>query len=613
MPSGSAPCRVIVHLDLDCFYAQVEMIHSPDLRGKPLAVRQKTLVVTCNYEARALGVKKATTVKEATEKCPQLVLVNGEDLTKYREMSYKVTALLEEFTPLVERLGLDENFVDVTEMVEKRLEEWERDGSSPISISGHVYGNQTVNPHDPAHLRLAAGSQIAAEMRESVHARLGLTGCAGIASNKVRSKLVSGTFRPNQQTILLPESRRGLMSSLEHIRKLPGIGSKTAQRLAALGLTTICDLQRCSAAVLERELGVWAARHLQKVSHGEDDAPVTPSRPPQSLSDEDSFRKCTSEAEVKKKVGELIASLLDRLYKDGRKPHTIKLTLRQVSRGLCREGRQCPIPSHVVQRIGTDDSSVQTQLVALVMKLFHKMINVKGPFHLTLLSVCFSNLKAPPASTKQSIGFYLIRPSPSNCNKLVQKTEDVVSAEHTPPEGRVGGREVSPGEGNGSTTQMPPETPDQTGGLEFPLDLLPAGIDYDVFNQLPREIKEEIISSQKGERDTATSVLSHSLFASREDTDLLRLLQTHRQASIRGRLLKARLRLSLGFAKPTFQSRRNKPMKEVPMTEIKKEGLSASSLPVLMPKHSPSCLQRYRRNCWWNGRAGNRFPNSVSQ
>ncbi|KAL8204078.1 UNVERIFIED_CONTAM: hypothetical protein K2H54_066806 [Gekko kuhli] len=471
------------------------------------AVRQKTLVVTCNYEARALGVKKATTVKEATEKCPQLVLVNGEDLTKYREMSYKVTALLEEFTPLVERLGLDENFVDVTEMVEKRLEEWGKDGPSPISISGHVYGHQTANPHDPVHLRLAAGSQIAAEMRESVHARLGLTGCAGIALNKVQSKLVSGTFRPNQQTVLLPESRRGLMGSLEHIRKLPGIGSKTAQRLAAVGLTTICDLQRCSAAVLERELGVWAARHLQK-----------------SLSDEDSFRKCTSEAEVKKKVGELIASLLDRLYKDGRKPHTIKLTIRQVSRGLCREGRQCPIPLHVVQRIGTDDSSVQTQLVGLVMKLFHKMINVKGPFHLTLLSVCFSNLKAPPASTKQSIGFYLTRPSPSNYNKLVQaknsvvlqKTEDV-DAERTPPEGRVGGCEVSPGEGNGSTTQMPPETPDQIRSLEFPLDLLPAGTDYDVFNQLPREIKEEIISSQKGERNTAASVLSHSLFASREE------------------------------------------------------------------------------------------------
>nr|XP_056705048.1 DNA polymerase iota [Euleptes europaea] len=510
--------RVIVHLDLDCFYAQVETICSPELRGKPLGVRQKNLLITCNYEARELGVKKTTTVKEAKEKCPELVLVSGEDLTKYREMSYKVTALLEEFTLLVERLGLDENFMDVTEMVEKRVEEWRRDAFSQISISGHVYGNQTVNLHDLAHVRFAAGSQIAAEMRESVHARLGLTGCAGIASNKLLAKLVSGTFRPNQQTVLLPESRQDLIARLDHIRKLPGIGFKTAQRLAALGLTTICDLQVCPAAVLERELGVSAARHLQKVSRGEDDAPVTPSGPPQSLSDEDSFKKCSSEAGVKKKVGELIASLLDRLHKDGRKPHTIRLSLRQFSttRWLNRESRQCPIPSHVAQRIGTGDTSVQSQLVTLAMKLFHKMINVKVSFHITLLNVCFSNLKAPPASTKQSIGFYLTRPSSSDCSKLVHKTEDV-DAERATPDGRVGSCGILLGERNRSITQTPPETPDQTGGLEFPHLLLPAGIDYDVFNQLPREIKEEIISSQRGESGTAASVLSQSFFASREE------------------------------------------------------------------------------------------------
>uniref|UniRef100_A0ACB8EPE7 Uncharacterized protein n=1 Tax=Sphaerodactylus townsendi TaxID=933632 RepID=A0ACB8EPE7_9SAUR len=428
MRSGSDLRRVIVHLDLDCFYAQVETICNPELRGKPLGVQQKNLLITCNYEARKLGVKKTTTVKEAKEKCPELLLVKGEDLTKYREMSYKVTALLEEFTPLVERLALDENFMDVTEMVEKRLEEWGKDAFSQMPVSGHVYGNRTVSLHDLAHVKLAIGSQIAAEMRESVRSRLGLTGCAGIASNKLLAKMVSGTFRPNQQTILLPESRRDLIAHLDNIKKLPGIGSKTAQRLAALGLTTICSLQMCPAAVLEKELGVSAARTLQKVCRGEDDVPVTPSGPPQSLSDEDSFKKCSSEVEVEKKVGELIASLLVRLYKDGRKPHTIKLTLRKciTNRWLNREGRQCPIPPHVVQKIGTGDSSVQNQLVALAMKLFHKMINVKVLFHITLLSVCFSNLKDAPASAKQSIGFYLTRPSSSNCNKLVHVSSEPI-------------------------------------------------------------------------------------------------------------------------------------------------------------------------------------------
>ncbi|KAJ7428321.1 DNA polymerase iota [Pitangus sulphuratus] len=83
--------RVIVHLDLDCFYAQVEMLRNPDLKNKPLGVQQKSLVVTCNYEARKFGIRKLMGVREAKEKCPQLVLVKGEDLTPYREMSNKVT------------------------------------------------------------------------------------------------------------------------------------------------------------------------------------------------------------------------------------------------------------------------------------------------------------------------------------------------------------------------------------------------------------------------------------------------------------------------------------------------------------------------------------------
>ncbi|CAH7034175.1 Poli [Phodopus roborovskii] len=118
------------------------MISNPELKDKPLGIQQKYLVVTCNYEARKLGVKKLMTVRDAKEKCPQLVLVNGEDLSRYREMSYKVTELLEEFSPVVERLGFDENFVDLTEMVEKRLQQLPRDEILSVTVSGHVYNNQ---------------------------------------------------------------------------------------------------------------------------------------------------------------------------------------------------------------------------------------------------------------------------------------------------------------------------------------------------------------------------------------------------------------------------------------------------------------------------------------
>nr|KAF6358833.1 DNA polymerase iota [Pipistrellus kuhlii] len=353
--AGSSSSRVIVHVDLDCFYAQVEMISNPELKGKPLGVQQKFLVVTCNYEARELGVKKLMNVRDAKEKCPQLVLVNGEDLTRYREISYKVTELLEEFSPVVERLGFDENFVDLTEMVEKRLQQLPSDDLSALTVSGHVYNDQSVNLHDVLHIRLLVGSQIAAEMREAMYNQLGLTGCAGVASNKLLAKLVSGIFKPNQQTVLLPESSQDLIHSLKHIKEMPGIGYKTAKRLEALGISSVHDLQNVSSKILEKELGIPIAQRIQKLSFGEDNSPVTPSGPPQSFSEEDSLKKCSSEVEAKSKIQELLASLLNRVCQDGRKPHTIRLTIRRHSseKHCSRESRQCSIPSHLIQKLGT--------------------------------------------------------------------------------------------------------------------------------------------------------------------------------------------------------------------------------------------------------------------
>lgn len=365
----SAAHRVIVHMDLDCFYAQVEMIRNPELRDKPLGVQQKNLVVTSNYEARKLGVQKLMFVKDAKEKCPQLVLVNGEDLTAYREMSYKVTELLGEFCPLVERLGLDENFVDVTEMVEERLKQLQQSACSRVCVSGHVYNNQAINLDDTRHVRLILGSQIAEELREAVYTRLGLTGCAGVAANKLLSKLVSGTFKPNQQTVLLPESRPDLIRSLDRIQKVPGIGSKTARRLEALGIRNVCDVRAFPSAALEAELGAALAQRIQKLSCGEDESPVTPWGPPQSFSDEDSFKKCSSEVEVKEKIEELLHNLLDRIHKDGRQPHTVRLTIRQFSstdKWFNRESRQCPIPPHLIQKFGKGQLRI---LVATLCKI----------------------------------------------------------------------------------------------------------------------------------------------------------------------------------------------------------------------------------------------------
>ncbi|KAG9331532.1 hypothetical protein JZ751_018935 [Albula glossodonta] len=161
---------------------------------------QKYIVVTCNYLARAYGVTKLMSVADAKEKCPQLVLVYGEDLDPYREFSYKVTELLEGHCLLVERLGFDENFMDVTDIVDAKLKQ-EPEGFE-FSVNGHIYNQQRV-------------------------------------------------------------------------------GRSTAQRLKALGLTSVKDLQCFPLASLEKEFGATAAQRLHDLSLGIDKAPVKPSGPPQ--------------------------------------------------------------------------------------------------------------------------------------------------------------------------------------------------------------------------------------------------------------------------------------------------------------------------------------------
>ncbi|XP_042818118.1 DNA polymerase iota isoform X1 [Panthera tigris] len=522
VPEGGSSSRVIVHVDLDCFYAQVEMISNPELKGKPLGVQQKYLVVTCNYEARKLGIKKLMTVRDAKEKCPQLVLVNGEDLTRYREMSYKVTELLEEFSPVVERLGFDENFVDLTEMVEKRRQQLQSDQLSALTVCGHVYNDQYVNLHDILHVRLLVGSQIAAEMREAMYNQLGLTGCAGVASNKLLAKLVSGVFKPNQQTVLLPESSQVLIQSLNHVKEMPGIGYKTTKRLEALGIRSVHDLQTFSSKILEKELGISVAQRIQKLSFGEDNSPVTPSGPPQSFSEEDSFKKCSSEVEAKNKIEELLASLLNRVCQDGRKPHTIRLIIRRYSpeNHCSRESRQCPIPSHVIQKLGTGNYDVMTPMVDILMKLFRNMVNVKMPFHLTLLSVCLCNLKALTTAKKGTIDYYLT-PSLSTTSRSGKRSfkmkdthvEDFSKDKETSwdflPSGRI--ESTRTGEAPVDTTHFSKEKDTD----EFPLWSLSEGIDQEVFKELPVDIQEEILSGKSGEKLEGKESLSCPLHASR--------------------------------------------------------------------------------------------------
>ncbi|XP_071964352.1 DNA polymerase iota-like [Antedon mediterranea] len=387
---------------MDCFYAQVEMILNPTLGDKPLGIQQKNIVVTCNYVAREQGVGKLSYVKDALKICPKLVLVSGEDLTKYREMSYKVTDYLLQFCPLVERLGFDENFIDVTNLVKDR-----QASNKTYDVKGHSYFEDKVprmHCSCGCYERLAIGSHIASEMRAGLKESLGLTSCAGISHNKLLSKLVAGTHKPNQQTVLFPHQVDTLLLSLKSVQQIPGIGSSMSKRLAAMGIVSIQQLRTENLNSLQLEFGIQVATTIHNLSHGRDPSPVTQTGPPQSLSDEDSFIKCNSVEDARNRTREILRNLLQRLREDGRVPHTLRIAVRKFSKPKqwTRESRQCPFPDGVLQ--DSDSDKVIEKILDVAMNLFSKLVEISKPFHLTLISVCFTKLE--DRSKKPSITTY---------------------------------------------------------------------------------------------------------------------------------------------------------------------------------------------------------------
>lgn len=280
--------RSIIHLDVDCFYAQVEAQRRPDLQGKPLGVQQKNLVVTCNYEARSFGIRKCMPISEALSLCPKLVLVRGEDLTPYRRVSSKISELLHDFTTLVEKLGLDENFVDVTSLVNEYMTRtlnssdstkseipknqedgaYSLDCTRPYQPVGHIFQNPEEECPCGCHYRLAVASKIAMDMRIKIQEELGLTCSAGIAHNKLLAKLGGAKHKPNQQTIIYPCSAAELLTSLGSVSKIPGVGRRTAESLTVNNIKSVDDVRKTPLERLQVKIGKDLARKIKDYAEG---------------------------------------------------------------------------------------------------------------------------------------------------------------------------------------------------------------------------------------------------------------------------------------------------------------------------------------------------------
>ncbi|RMZ90801.1 hypothetical protein DV736_g1966, partial [Chaetothyriales sp. CBS 134916] len=270
--------RLIIHFDYDCFYASVVEAENPALKSVPLAIQQKQIVVTCNYEARRLGLHKLQLITEAKKVCPDVVIVLGEDLTKFRDASKDLYNFLRAriWSDRAERLGFDEVWLDCTDMVEYNLNllnpnnlansffcldrddptrGFAFDATAPF---GPTYPEQMLQAHvsmldenKDLQLRVVLGSHLAGHLRHELESQTGYTATVGIAPNKTLSKLVGSVNKPKNQTAILPpyEPIGCSTSTVTHfmdgheIGKVPCIGFKLAQRLRARILGQAPDVQ----------------------------------------------------------------------------------------------------------------------------------------------------------------------------------------------------------------------------------------------------------------------------------------------------------------------------------------------------------------------------------
>ena len=258
-PGATPPlvARAIVHLDLDAFYASVEQLDDPGLRGRPVIVggtSGRGVVCAASYEARRFGVRSAMPTAEARRRCPDGVFLPPR-FDRYSDLSRRVFAVYRDYTPLVEPLSLDEAFLDVT-------------------ASRALHGGPEV---------------IARAIKSRVREETGLTVSAGAADCKMAAKIASDLGKPDGLVAVPPGTTAAFLEPLP-VSRLWGVGKVTEQALRALGITTIGELARFPEQVLVERFGSQGA-HMRALSRGDDPRPVVPDEEAHSVGAEDTFER----------------------------------------------------------------------------------------------------------------------------------------------------------------------------------------------------------------------------------------------------------------------------------------------------------------------------------
>ena len=288
--------RRILHVDMDAFFAAVELKRRPELKGKPLVIggrgdpTQRGVVSTASYEARRFGVHSAMPLRTACRLCPAAVFL-PVDLEAYQRESAIIKGLLKAITPRMEDVGIDEAFLDISELPD-------------------------------------APTQIAQTIKSRMLEATGLSCSIGIAPNKLLAKIASDLNKPNGLTILTDEDIKTKIWPLA-ARKLPGVGPKTEQRLTGLGIETIGDLAKAPRNLLVYQFGPAHGDYLHRAAQGIDDSPLMTHWEPKSSSREVTFQHDIGDREVLlNTLHELAREVLEHLRANGFRCRTVTVKIR---------------------------------------------------------------------------------------------------------------------------------------------------------------------------------------------------------------------------------------------------------------------------------------------
>ena len=248
--------RKIIHIDMDCFFAAVEVRENPHLKGKPVAVGGKPntrgVVAACNYEARKFGVHSAMPMSRALQKCPNLI-TTAVHMDLYKAVSAEIHSIFEQYTDLIEPLSLDEAYLDVTDCTQ-------------------CNGSATL---------------MAEEIRAKIFQSQRLTASAGVAPNKFLAKVASDWNKPNGQKVITPNEVADFVKELP-VTAISGVGKVTAKKMNSLNIVTCSDLQKLDIEQLQEYFGSFG-KSLYQYSRGIDKRPVKNFWIRKSLSVEDTF------------------------------------------------------------------------------------------------------------------------------------------------------------------------------------------------------------------------------------------------------------------------------------------------------------------------------------